>query len=53
MAEPDCEGCAIAGIRSCDKCGGPVLDHWRGAFGEDVCAYCRDEFPIGEVLRTA
>lgn len=47
MAEPDCEGCAIAGYRACDVCGSPVMDRWRGAMGQDLCYYHRpdEDFP--------
>ncbi len=32
MGEPDCEMCALAGLRTCDECGNPSE--------LDICEYC-------------
>jgi hypothetical protein len=41
MAEADCPSCDAMGYRSCDECGGPVMQHEvRGPAGEELCAYC-------------
>jgi len=39
MAEAECEGCRLAGLRECDLCGEPVLG--RGPLGIDLCENCR------------
>lgn len=41
MAEPDCEMCAMIGLRACDNCGNPMQPNGvRDAFGRELCAYC-------------
>jgi hypothetical protein len=43
MAEPDCGLCALAGYRSCDRCGGVVFT--PSPLGIDLCGYCRQDGP--------
>lgn len=38
MAEPDCPYCEVLGFRSCDRCGGVVMDTIEQ--GPDICGYC-------------
>lgn len=42
MAKPDCEVCAMIGLRACDNCGNVIPPYGcRDALGRELCAYCR------------
>jgi len=40
MSEADCELCRLAGLRTCDTCGGVSFEP-RTGIGFDVCGWCR------------
>lgn len=50
MAAPDCAFCESSGFRSCDVCGGPVMQRAvRGPEGQEWCAYCLEDHGLAVV----